>query len=77
MNPSKITLQELIASYKESLGVEGAEQLIRQVLVKACFSSDQGEFTKSEALKICRVLKQYPGFIGIVGGILNSRIMIK
>lgn len=77
MNPSKIMLQELIDCYKESIGVEGAEQLIKQVLLKARFPSEQKEFTKTEALKICRELKQYPGFIGIIGGILSSRIMIK
>ena len=77
MNNAKISLQELIDSYKESLGVEGAQQLIKQTLQKANFKADQIEFTKDEALKICRELKQYPGFIGIIGSILNSRIVIK
>ena len=77
MNKAKISLQEFVDSYKESLGVEGAQQLIKQTLQKINFPSDKQEFTKTEALKICRELKQYPGFIGIIGSILNSRIVIK
>lgn len=76
MNRAKIHFQEFIDSYKESLGIEGAEQLMRQSIQRAGFS-EQTEFTKEEALKICRELKQYSGFIGIIGGILNSRIMIR
>lgn len=72
-----ISRQELINAYQESLGVEGAERLIAQTLQKAKFAVDKKEFSKTEALKICRELKQYPGFIGIIGSILNSRIVIK
>jgi hypothetical protein len=73
---AKINLKEFIDSYKESLGIEGAEQLLKQTIAKAGLIY-QHEFTKEEALKICRELKQYPGFIGIIGGILNSRIIIR
>lgn len=76
MNDANITLKEFIDSYKESLGVEGAEQLLKQAVYKANFQ-DRQEFTKEEALKICRELKQYSGFIGIIGGILTSRIIIR
>jgi hypothetical protein len=76
MNQAKISLQELFNSYKESLGIEGAEQLLRQAIQRAGLPY-QSEFTKEEALKICRELKQYAGFIGIIGGILNSRIIIR
>lgn len=76
MSQAKIPLQEFLNSYKESLGVEGAEQLLRQAIQRAGLSY-QSEFTKEEALKICRELKQYSGFIGIIGGILNSRIIIR
>lgn len=76
MSQIKISLQEFIDSYKESLGVEGAEQLIKQGIQKAGLTSNHS-FSKEEALKICRELKQHPGFIGIIGGILNSRIMIR
>jgi DNA mismatch repair protein MutH len=76
MSQAKIPLQEFLNSYKESLGIEGAEQLLRQAIQRAGLSY-QSEFTKEEALKICRELKQYSGFIGIIGGILNSRIIIR
>jgi len=76
MSQSTITFKEFIDSYKESLGMEGAEQLIKQAISKAGIAH-KSEFTKEEALKICRELKQHSGFIGIVGGILNSRIIIR
>lgn len=76
MSQTKIPLQEFIDSYKESLGIEGAEQLVKQGIQRAGLPY-QTEFTKEEALKICRELKQYSGFIGIIGGILNSRIIIR
>lgn len=73
---AKIHLKEFVDSYKDSLGLEGAEQLMKQTVYKAGLNR-QEEYTKEEALKICRELKQYPGFIGIIGGILNSRIIIR
>jgi hypothetical protein len=76
MGNAKILLKEFVDSYKDSLGVEGAEQLLKQTIYKAGLNQ-QDEFTKEEALRICRALKQYPGFIGIIGGILNSRIIIR
>lgn len=76
MNQNKIGLQEFIDSYKESLGIEGAQKLVLQVIQKVELA-EKSEFTKAEALKICRGLKQYSGFIGIIGGILHSRIMIR
>lgn len=76
MSQVKIPLKEFLNSYKESLGIEGAEQLLRQAIQRAALPY-QPEFTKEEALKICRELKQYSGFIGIIGGILNSRIIIR
>ena len=76
MSQANIPLKEFINSYRDSLGIEGAEMLIKQVLNRAGLS-DHTEFTKEEALKVCRELKQHPGFIGIIGGILNSRIIIR
>lgn len=76
MSTAKIPLQEFIDSYKDSLGVEGAEQLMNTVIYRAGIIR-KPEFTKEEALKICRELKTYPGFIGIIGGILNSRMIIR
>ncbi len=76
MTQVKFPLKEFIDCYKESLGVEGAEQLMKQTILKANVVL-QNEFTKEDALRICRELKQYPGFIGIIGGILNSRVIIR
>lgn len=76
MKHVKIPVREFIDSYKDSLGLEGAEQLIRQAIQRAGLSY-QLEYNKDDALKICRELKQHPGFIGIIGGILNSRIIIR
>lgn len=76
MMPTRIPLKEFIDCYKDSLGAEGSDKLLQQVLQRAGIRN-QTEFTKEEALKICRELKQYSGFIGIMGAILNSRIMIR
>ncbi len=76
MSQTRISLEEFLNSYRESLGVEGAEQLLRQVIQRVGLTH-QTDFSKEEALKICRELKQYSGFIGIIGGILNSRIIIR
>ncbi len=76
MRHANISLKEFIDSFKESLGIEGAEQLMKQTLFRAGIMRKE-EFTKEEALKICRELKQHPGFVGIIGGILNSRIIIR
>lgn len=76
MSQTKIPLQDLLDGYKETSGIEGAEHLLRQAIQRAGLPY-QSEFTKEEALKICRELKQYSGFVGIIAGILNSRIIIR
>ena len=53
----KFQLKEFIDSYKDSLGLEGAEQLMKQVLMKAAIPAHQTDFTKDEALRVCRELK--------------------
>lgn len=73
---SKIHLKEFIDGYRDSIGPEGAEQLMKQVMVKANLDM-KTEFSKTEALKICRELKKYPGFVGVIGHILSSRITIR
>lgn len=76
MSDRKITLQEFIDSYKESLGIEGAEQLIKQSILQAGIYYKL-DYSKEEAVRICEELKQHPGFIGIVAGIIHSRIIIR
>jgi hypothetical protein len=72
----KVFLKEFMDCYKNSLGVEGAEQVLRQAIQRAGISY-KNDFSKEEALKICQELKQNSGFIGIIGGIMNSRIIIR
>ncbi len=72
----KVFLQEFMDCYKNSLGVEGAEQVLRQAIQHAGIPYKK-DFSKEEALKICQELKQNSGFIGIIGGIMNSRIIIR
>lgn len=71
-----ITLLEFTESYTQSLGVEGARRLLTEVLTKLGLD-DKREFSRDEAILICKELKQKPGFIGIVAGILSSRFMLR
>lgn len=76
MDQAKILLKEFIDCYKDSLGIEGAEQVLKQAVQKAGLKY-QTDFTKEDAIKICRELKQQSGFVGIIGGIMISRIAIR
>lgn len=73
---SKIDIKEFIDVYRDSIGMDGAEKLMKQVMSKMNLGA-KTEFSKSEALKICQELKKYPGFVGIIGNILNSRMIIR
>lgn len=72
----KISIQDFLNHYRETLGLAGAERVLRQAIRRAGLTY-QSEFTKIEALKICRELKQWSGFIGIIGNLLGSRILIR
>lgn len=76
MNDGRIPLIEFIDSYRETIGLEPSRQLISETVTKLGLPK-QEEYTKEEALKICRELKQFPGFIGIIANILNSRFVIR
>lgn len=76
MNDVRIPLNEFIESYRESIGLDPARQLIKQTLSKVGLPN-QDDYTKAEALRICRELKQSPGFIGIIANILSSRFTIR
>lgn len=72
----QISYQEFFDSYKDSLGVDGASELLRKAIVQAeLYQRDY--YTKEEALKICSVLRQYGGFVSIIAGILASRFIIR
>lgn len=72
----KVLLKEFRDGYKDSLGDEGADNLLKDVLEKAGIPYQEA-FSKEEALRICTELKLYKGFIGIVGGILMSRMILR
>lgn len=72
----KIPLNELVDSYKESLGDEGANQLIKESIQAAGYRYQQ-DYTKEEAIKILQVLERKDGFVGILAGILLPRIIIR
>lgn len=72
----KILHAEFIDSYKESLGIEGAEILIQSALVKQKIPP-QHAYSKEDALKICEALKNSGGFIAIVANILASRFILR
>lgn len=72
----EIYLQEFIDSYKESLGLEGAKELIFDA-TRQLNLSDREVLTKQEALKICEVLRKQPGFVCIVAGILANRMKLR
>jgi hypothetical protein len=72
----KILISEFVNSYQNSLGIDGAEQLIKRTVEESSLEYKL-EYNKSEALRICQQLQTNGGFIGIVGGILASRIIIR
>jgi hypothetical protein len=76
MGNVRIQLQEFIDSYKASLGLEASEKLMREVLKRSNIPW-QRDYDKGEAIQICKELKVYPGFIGIIGGMLYSRIILR
>jgi hypothetical protein len=71
-----ISYKEFFDSFKDSLGSEGAEELLNKAIVQAHLVR-KSEYTKDEAVKICEVLKVHGGFIGIVGGILEARFVVR
>ena len=72
----KISIYEFVNSYKNSLGVDGAEQLIKRTVQETQLEY-KFEYSKPEALRICQQLQTNGGFIGIVGGIIASRMIIR
>ncbi len=75
-NNIKISMQELVDSYKTSIGEEGAKELVQSAVRKAGFPLLR-EYTKDETIKILNVLQKEEGFIGILAGIIIPRIIIR
>lgn len=74
--PIQISYQEFFDSYKESLGVDGTHELLKKAMNQASVFHRE-YYSKEEALKICSVLQNYGGFVGIIAGILASRFIIR
>lgn len=72
----QISYQEFFESYKDSLGVAGADELLKKAITEANLFKKE-YYSKEEALKICNVLRQYGGFVCIIAGILASRFIIR
>jgi len=72
----QISYQEFYDSFKDSLGDDGANELLKKAILQANLVQRE-YYTKEEALKLCDVLKQFGGFVGIIGGILASRFIIR
>ncbi len=75
-NNIKISMQELIDSYKKSIGEEGAKELVQSAVRKAGLAFSR-EYTKDDAIKILKVLQKEEGFVGILAGIIIPRIIIR
>ncbi len=76
MTNVEITYQEIFDSFQESLGVDGAHELLRKALLQAHLPY-KNSYSKEEAVKICYCLKQQRGFVSIVACIIASKFMIR
>lgn len=65
-----------VDAYRQSLGDEGAERLVKKIAHQMPFGYKK-EFSLSQALFLCEELKREPGFVGMIGEILYARILIK
>lgn len=72
----KVLKKEFIDSFAQSTGLEGANQIFLEAL-QPLHLPDQEEYTKEDAIKICKELKRQSGFIGIVAAILLSRFILR
>lgn len=70
--PVKMKLSQLIASYEETLGVEGAQKLIYNTLASTGLAGKK-EFNVEDLCLICKALSSHHGFIATTAGILLAR----
>ncbi len=71
-----INMSQLVDSYEQTLGIEGARRLITSVLVKAGLSHKEA-FNAEEINVICGLLMMEKGFIGTTANILLARLRLK
>lgn len=72
----KISVQEIIQAYRESLGQEGAYKLIHEALIKLNLQHLQ-QLDKEEMLKLCDQLKEKGGFVAILADLLLARFNLR
>lgn len=70
-----ITIETFYNAYSQSLGIEGAQKLIKDVIIEADLDL-KDEYIRDEALQICDFLKKKSGFIKIISITLSSRIRV-
>ncbi len=76
MTLPEIDLKQLISSYEQTLGIDGARRLIINVLVKAGLSHKES-FNPDEMSIICGFLNMEKGFIATTASILLARIRLQ
>lgn len=72
----KISVQEIIKAYRESLGQEGAYTLIHEALIKLNLQHLQ-QLNKEEMLKLRDHLKEKGGFVAILADLLLARFNLR
>lgn len=76
MTEERITLEELHNLYKEGLGIEGAQSIIKDAIIEAGLNEEK-EYIKEEALRICGALGKKGGFVKIIANLFAARIGIR
>ena len=71
-----IRWEEFFNAYKECLGVDGAEELLKNAATKAGLKQ-KTLYSKEEALIICDTLRLHGGFVKIIAEILKARFILR
>ena len=71
-----ILLEKFYSAYSQSLGIEGAQKVVKEALFEAGLAVKK-EYSRDEALKLCAVLKTKPGFVGIIAGFLAAKAILE
>lgn len=72
----QIEKQEFINTFQESLGIEGAENLIRET-TDALFLNDKAFYSKEEAIQMCEEITKKTGFVSIIARLLLARLILR
>lgn len=69
---SNIPIKEFYDAFTESLGVEGAQKLVKESIIESGLPIINN-YPLPDALKICETLKNRPGMVKIIAGFLAQR----